>query len=435
MTDININQFSELLNDKADRDLGNLASPGGENHFINPALTNSPYTTNRILEIPQDIKVQLTNGNLVLKSGSKVYFPNGFEADGTTPHFDVIITTQEFSAVGAAVNMTDVIWLVKVDRSTLTATGLVAAQASLSISGPSGTTPPTGGDFYNTTDNTLKHYTSGSFNSDTSFPFCFGSYSNTSQGSGYVKSIDQIFNGFGYIGKTLFVLPGVKASLCNGLNDEGTYKHVELTTTTVLTTNNNSLGHNSQILLFNSSGTTLGITNAEYKYDAAINRTYRVLGHLVIGSPTVIVANFDYDSTGNISSLQPYSVDSVANSNMSNISSAGRSYLSSLGMPSDTGYLVSNSFATSTNFTAPSNGYFRFRAAPTTANTTFMVFLGNIGNKLYSGGFYNGLNTGQAVNCFLPVKQGQSVSVQHSNANLTFDAGSGLWFIPAEGEN
>ena len=36
----------------------------------NIALTNSPYTTNRILEIPQDIKLELNNGTLTLKAGS-----------------------------------------------------------------------------------------------------------------------------------------------------------------------------------------------------------------------------------------------------------------------------------------------------------------------------------------------------------------------------
>ena len=35
------------------------------------------YTTNRILEIPQDIKLELNNGTLTLTAGSKVYVPNG----------------------------------------------------------------------------------------------------------------------------------------------------------------------------------------------------------------------------------------------------------------------------------------------------------------------------------------------------------------------
>ena len=48
------------------------------------------YKTNCITEIPQDIKLELADGVLTLKAGSKVYVPNGFEEDGTTPKFDEI---------------------------------------------------------------------------------------------------------------------------------------------------------------------------------------------------------------------------------------------------------------------------------------------------------------------------------------------------------
>ena len=68
-----------------------------ENNYVTTDLSNSPYTTNRILEIPQDIKLELNNGTLTLKAGSKVYVPNGFESDGTTPKFDVITTTSDLS--------------------------------------------------------------------------------------------------------------------------------------------------------------------------------------------------------------------------------------------------------------------------------------------------------------------------------------------------
>lgn len=53
-------------------------------------MTYNNYTTNRILEIPQNIKLELNNGTLTLKAGSKVYVPNGFEEDGTTPKFDAV---------------------------------------------------------------------------------------------------------------------------------------------------------------------------------------------------------------------------------------------------------------------------------------------------------------------------------------------------------
>ena len=40
-------------------------------------------------------------------------------------------------------------------------------------------------------------------------------------------SIDQVFNGFGYIGSTVFALPGVKVQIPNGRNEDGTYSFIE----------------------------------------------------------------------------------------------------------------------------------------------------------------------------------------------------------------
>ena len=96
MPDINVNKLSEALNTKADIDLNNTGVFSTSSGVVN--LTSSTpadaigkevtsadffqsnllnYTTNRILEIPQDIKLELNNGTLTLKAGSKVYVPNG----------------------------------------------------------------------------------------------------------------------------------------------------------------------------------------------------------------------------------------------------------------------------------------------------------------------------------------------------------------------
>ena len=95
----------------------------------------------------------------------------------------------------------------------------------------SGTTPPTGsGFFYNTNDNTIKYYSSGTAGTDLcSLPVCL-SYVNGRAG---FSSIDQTFNGFGYIGSTVFALPNVKGLIPNGFNDDGTYKSIESNITTV----------------------------------------------------------------------------------------------------------------------------------------------------------------------------------------------------------
>lgn len=97
MTIIDMDKMGEALNTKADIDLNNTGvfstSEGGVVNLTSstPANANGKevtsadffqsnllnYTTNRILEIPQDIKLELNNGTLTLKAGSKVYVPNG----------------------------------------------------------------------------------------------------------------------------------------------------------------------------------------------------------------------------------------------------------------------------------------------------------------------------------------------------------------------
>jgi hypothetical protein len=104
----NLNEVGQaIINGKANNSLNNLTS-AGEAHFANPDLSNLSATgekhflnktqvTNCITEIPQDIKLELANGVLTLKAGSKVYVPNGFEQDGTTPKFDVVTIENDLS--------------------------------------------------------------------------------------------------------------------------------------------------------------------------------------------------------------------------------------------------------------------------------------------------------------------------------------------------
>lgn len=49
----------------------------------------------------------------------------------------------------------------------------------------------------------------------------------TMAGTGATKKVKQVFKGFGYIGSTVFVVPGVKGLMADGLNEDGSYKSVE----------------------------------------------------------------------------------------------------------------------------------------------------------------------------------------------------------------
>ena len=184
---------------------------------------NYTNITNCITEIPQDIKLELNNGTLTLKAGSKVYVPNGFESDGTTPKFDVKIIGQDLTVTfdntiqkGVIISPNNTM-----DHGNL-ADHFISSSTAPSISW---------GFWYDLTNNQIKWTNNGStWISGYSLPICIATGTN-----GSVTSIDQVFNGFGYIGSTVFALPGVKGLIPNGRNEDGSLKNVEFITNSVLT--------------------------------------------------------------------------------------------------------------------------------------------------------------------------------------------------------
>ena len=74
----------QLLVDTSDLvHIDNTETINGLKYFSHDTVVAnaSQMITNCITEIPQDIKLELNNGILTLKAGSKVYVPNGFETD------------------------------------------------------------------------------------------------------------------------------------------------------------------------------------------------------------------------------------------------------------------------------------------------------------------------------------------------------------------
>lgn len=173
--------------------------------------------TNCITEIPQDIKLELSSGTLTLKAGSKVYVPNGAGV------FDIYTVASDISRTFSVSSVKTLICL-DIDNLTMPSNRIQDCT--------SGTTPPSGsGMFYDTSANTIRAYSSGTPSTNkVSFPFAQLSFD-----SGGNCTIDQVFNGFGYIGSTVFALPGVKGLIPNGRNADGSLKNNTMTVQNVLT--------------------------------------------------------------------------------------------------------------------------------------------------------------------------------------------------------
>ena len=163
---------------------------------------NFDRISNCITKIPQDINLTLADGTLTLKSGSIVTY-----ADGTQYQ----LTTDKTRSSGSNGDMFIVY------RKDNVLIDMPVAQCF------SGATQPTGviyAIWYDTTNNIVK-YTSNGFSTYTecSFPIAKVTFSNN-----IPVSINQVFNGCGYIGKNAFVLPGIEYLLADGFNTDGTLK-------------------------------------------------------------------------------------------------------------------------------------------------------------------------------------------------------------------
>mgnify|MGYP000242493847 FL=1 len=150
--------------------------------------------TNCITEILQDIKLEINNGIITLKAGSKVYNGNGV----------LKTTTTDISSVNANYDGQVLIALSK-DFDVLL-TGFVPGETVSELP----TSTASFKIYYNTTDKKCYLDTTDGWQ-ECSLPIALG----TSTVSSWV-SIDQVFNGFGFVGSTIFALPGIKGLSPNG---------------------------------------------------------------------------------------------------------------------------------------------------------------------------------------------------------------------------
>ena len=218
------------------------------------ASTNLDYTniTNCITAIPQDIKLEIRNGNIVTADTCTVY-----KGDGST--YTLPASTNFSHATSAGTFM--LIW-----------TGVGARHQNTNLCF-SGSTAPAQGSFsgsyaawYDTTNKVIKLTNDGgsTWIGDNSFPLCV--YKSTGSAA---TSIDQVFNGFGYIGSTIFALPGVEGLIPNSFVGKSR-NNVKFKTTSVLSrTYGSNETYADAILIINSS--QFSTNYAKYYNDKNLN--------------------------------------------------------------------------------------------------------------------------------------------------------------------
>lgn len=247
--------------------------------------------TNCLTYTPKNVNLTLSNGTLTLKAGSKVYVPNGKNADGSNKFDEIVIESD----------------VVNNDIGNSTTDLFLYSSSSGVISGwptticYSGATEPTlsgsWGVWYDTANNVIKMRTDTATSwtpTKMCLPFCKGTWTGST-----LTSIDQIFDWCGYIGSTAFVLPGVKGLIPNGFNADGTYKVIEFETKGVLTATRNISGANKPLAL--ASNSVFNYITLNYDKDTNFNRDAggNIIGYSIVGTWSV-------DSSGVFTSLTPY---------------------------------------------------------------------------------------------------------------------------------
>lgn len=201
---------------------GNIENQTDLQTVLNNQL-NKTQLSNCILEIPQNINLVDNGTNIIIKAGTIGIKPNGFEADGSTPKFDYITVTADITLEN---NQTTTVML-----------GLNGAQnvyrtpINRCFSGP--TAPESSVNltiWYDTSTNLVKRYVNSAWSVE-NFTLPLGILNYTA--SGTPGSIEQVFNGIGYIGNTVFVNPDVKVLITTAVNEDGNKVNTEYTTDSV----------------------------------------------------------------------------------------------------------------------------------------------------------------------------------------------------------
>lgn len=255
--------------------------------------------TNCITEIPQDIKLELVDGVFTLKAGSKVYVPNGKNADGSNK-FDEVVIESDLS-LKQQYDDNDMFMFVYTHPNGIKTLGSVYKGVTYE------TRPTAVGDYrlhYITSENKMFWDAPGYATTENSFPIAIV---DRSADVGFT-SIDQVFNGFGYIGSTVFALPGVKGLIPNGRNADGSLNNVEFTLDKVLTYTYSVTLNNAYMNIVADSGKPTGLnyrvisgtqTSGWYHDEEKNIYTYNGSVKLWVDYGTISTTN------GVITSLQP----------------------------------------------------------------------------------------------------------------------------------
>ena len=226
--------------------------------YVNTMGTIDNKITNCVLQIPQNINLELNNGTLTLKAGSKTYMPRSGGG------FDELVTTKDITYS----HTYDGEYLLFIDSQIRWLSMMETVYCF------SGTTEPEKTGYkvwYDTGTNIINFYNADNVASKKSFPIA-----KVTVSGGQISSIDAVFNGFGFIGSSVFSFPGLKVAVPNGRNPDGTLNNLTTEQTRVLTT---ILPNSTRTKLWANANGLIAVydettSDYGYTYDERLNIVY-----------------------------------------------------------------------------------------------------------------------------------------------------------------
>ena len=320
---------------------------------ITDGLSTSQIT-NCITKIPQDIKLELSeDGTLTLKAGSKVYNGTGNAININSD----ISSTNGGTSTGSKLLFTD-------------GTGFGAYLLEQCVS--SDTNPGAGYQiWFNTSDKIIYRddNKTGNFKAmNWSLPIAVVKTSNSKY-----TSIEQIFNGFGFIDSTFFILPNVEGLAPNGRNEDGSLKNTKIISSKVWIRDfTNQTNMNGYMCL---ATTGIGF-NPNLKYIDEKNYLIDITTNN-INNDRFEISYISIDTTGRIIGFKP-------KYNLQIVDRSDTQWISSQGKPSNK-WIDLTLGASGTRYTAPANGWVCFRKQATAIGQFAELVTGKLGSICYSG--------------------------------------------------
>ena len=226
-------------------------------------------------------------------------------------------------------------------------------------------------------------------------------------------TVDQVFNGFGYIGSTIWADKGVKGLMPNGRNEDGSLKNIEFTTQNILL-RNNTTGNGPAYLVIVDGGTRVSIAyKPSWVFDEKSNRILDTDG---IRDNIGFYGDLTLGTNGAISNFNPKLPFRAVDYN-------DKSEIISWSMPD---YQNKISFSISSSFTAPANGYIFIRASQSGGNSRVTIKCEGVNFTNSSSSIGSGTVSQSSV--FFKISKGETISQDGPQMGTII-----CYFIPLKG--